>query len=194
MELFRRVADARNTRVWANNLKYERLKLENKVNSKKCLFYCLKIFQNLFWSPQHLWGAQGTVARPYNQEKQGLLTIGTRFLCGNWSLIGLFFSISALKPVYFSHFNIQWLFIFYLYDNIFYIMIIVQCAAVINSIKTPKVSVCGSCITWRPFCMFMYDFYDVKKVLIILFLQKEQNTGTPRLMLFFGPWKNRVKG
>ena len=72
-------------------------------------------------------------------------------------------------------------------------MIIVQCAAVINSIKTPKVSVCGSCITWRPFCMFMYDFYDVKKVLIILFLQKEQNTGTPRLMLFFGPWKNRVK-
>ena len=31
-----------------------------------------------------MWGAQGTIGRPYNQEKGGFLTIGTWFLCGNW--------------------------------------------------------------------------------------------------------------
>ena len=59
-----------------------------------------------------MWGAQGTIGRPYNQEKGGFLTIGTWFLCGNWSLIGLFFSIWALKPAYFSHFNFQCFFLF----------------------------------------------------------------------------------
>ena len=54
-----------------------------------------------------MWGAQGTIGRPYNQEKGGFLTIGTWFLCGNWSPISLFFSIWALKPAYFSHFNFQ---------------------------------------------------------------------------------------
>ena len=43
-ESFRRFADAQNTWVWANNLKYEQLKLEKKVNSRKCLFYYFKCF------------------------------------------------------------------------------------------------------------------------------------------------------
>ena len=45
--------------------------------------------------------------------------------------------------------------------------------------------------------MFMFDFCDVKKSFnhfIMRSLQKEQNTGTPALMRFFGPWINRVKG
>ena len=84
-ELFRRFADTRNARVSANNLKCERLKLENKVNSKKGLFYYFKCFYNLFWSPQQFWGAQGTIVRPYNQEKQGFLTISKLFLF--WGLV-----------------------------------------------------------------------------------------------------------
>ena len=74
---------------------------------KSAYFIIKTISRVYFWSPQHFWGAQGTIGRPYNQEKWGFLTIETRFLFGNWSLIGLFFSIWALKSVYFSHFNFQ---------------------------------------------------------------------------------------
>ena len=72
----------------------------------------------------------------------------TVFVC--FSLIGLFFSISGLKPVYFWHFNFY--FIFYFNDDIFYIMISVQCAAFINSINNPRDSVWGV-VSLGGFCM-----------------------------------------
>ena len=73
-------------------------------------------------------------------------------------------------------------------------MIIVQCVAVTNSIKNPKVSVCGSCITWRRFCMFMFDFCDVKKSFNHFISSKRAKYRHSSFNAVFGPWKNRVKG
>ena len=124
-------------------------------------------------------GAQGTIARQYNQEKRGFLTIDTWFLFGNWTLTGLFFSISALKPVYFSYFNFQ----FFFQDDTFYIMIIVQCAAVINSINNPRVSVWGVVSLGGHFtCLCQgFDFYDVKNIIIY---QKEKGNTFTILIIF----------
>ena len=88
--LFRRFADTQNPWVWTKSLKPEWLKLENKNNSKECLFYHLKFFWNLFWGLRHFWTSAGTFARPYNQVKWGFLTISTWCLLG----IGLFWPLS----------------------------------------------------------------------------------------------------
>ena len=88
-------------RLQAKSLKSERLKLENKVNSQKCLFYYLKLFCNLFWGPQHFCGSPGPLWGHTTRKKRWFLTISIQCWFGNWSLIGLYFSILALtlKPV-----------------------------------------------------------------------------------------------
>ena len=105
-----------------------------------------------------MWGAQGTIARPNNQEKRGFLTIGTWFLLWNWPCF-LHFSFEAC--IFFTfQFQFFWFLGWYfLYHD--------HCAVCCNtnSISNPRVSVCGSCITWRPFACFCwgFNFYDVKK-------------------------------
>jgi hypothetical protein len=100
-ELFRRFAVTRNTSLASKKSKIERLKLENKVNSQKCLFYYLKLFCNLFWGPQHFCGSPGPLWGHTTRKKRWFLTISIQCWFGNWSLIGLYFSILALtlKPV-----------------------------------------------------------------------------------------------
>jgi hypothetical protein len=91
-ELFRRFADTLNAS-----------RASKKSTVKTAYFIIQKLSEILFWGPQHFCTSAGTVARPYNQEKREFLTIGTRYFFGNWSLIGLFFSILALKPVDYSY-------------------------------------------------------------------------------------------
>ena len=102
-ELFRRFAVTRNTSLASKKSKIERLKLENKVNSQKCLFYYLKLFCNLFWGPQHFCGSPGPLWGHTTRKKRWFLTISIQCWFGNWSLIGLYFSILALKPVDYSY-------------------------------------------------------------------------------------------
>ena len=103
----------------------------------------------------------------------------TVFVC--FSLIGLFFSISGLKPVYFWHFNFY--FIFYFKDDIFYIMIIVQCAAVINSINNP--SVWGVVSLGGHFACLCRDLILMMKKKTYFFFKKRRERNTFMLLIIF---------
>ena len=86
---------------------------------KSAYFIIKTISRVYFWSPQHFWGAQGTIGRPYYQEKWGSLTIVTRFLfvfllsaCFSpfqaWSLYIFDISIFILFFILRMIFSISW--------------------------------------------------------------------------------------
>ena len=139
--MFRRFADTQKARVWANNLKYEWLKLENTVNCKKWLFYYLKKFiEFILESPTFLGGSRNR-CEAIQPGKTSLFD--KQYAVFVWELVSYWpiFSILALKPVHFSHFNFQCFLLFLGRYFLYHDHCAVCCSY--NFHKNPRVSVRG---------------------------------------------------